>query len=408
MRRRLFLFLLFALSVSAASSQEEQSEQTTMDERLRNLEEKIEKFGQLKFSGYIQTQWTWDHADVPTGDQNDFSIRRGRLKAAYSNEYGEAVIQIDATENGVKVKDAYLKLQTPKIQWVALRGGIFNRPFGYEIAYSSSRRESPERSRVFLTLFPKERDLGGELLFNGPANTYFKDLTLNVGLFAGNGGESKETDSRKDFIGHLAYTKKLDDFSFGLGASLYAGGVRLAGDENQKAYKLVDGAFAEDAQLTPGDYTQRRYYGFDGQVALNSSLGTTSLWGEYLWGTQPGAAGDSKSPTGAIASDIYVRQFSGYYVQLVQDIGRSKHSFVAKYDAYDPNTKLAKDECQTKGDVAYSSVGLGWLFRANKNLRVMCYYEINSNEKIHNNLIGEKYAKNIKDDVFTLRLQYKF
>lgn len=391
--RRTVLFLVFAWSLCVGYAQEDV---------------RVEKKGQLKVSGYVQTQWSWNQANVPTGDQNDFSVRRGRLKAAYTNQYGEVVMQIDATEEGVKVKDAYLKLQTPKVEWMALRAGMFNRPFGTEISYSSSRRESPERSRVFLTLFPKERDLGGELIFSGPADTPLRDLTLNVGLFSGNGGQSKETDSRKDFIGHLSYTKQLNSFAYGLGASLYAGGVRLAGEDGQKAYTFVDGDFAEDTALAPGDYTKRQYYGVDGQIGLSSVLGNTSLRAEYLWGTQPGAAGNSKSSTGAIVSDIYVREFNGYYLQFVQDIARSKHSLVLKYDAYDPNTKTTKDECRTVGDVAYSTFGFGWLFRANQNLRVMCYYEMNSNEKVHNDVVDAKYNKNIKDDLFTLRLQYKF
>ncbi|NDV84250.1 hypothetical protein [Bacteroides sp. 51] len=404
--RRTGLFLLFALTGLYGYSQDAPDQ--NLNERISNLESKVEKMGQLKFSGYVQTQWTWNHADVSTGDQNDFSLRRGRLKAAYTSKYGEAVIQIDATEEGVKVKDAFLKLQAPNVKWVALRGGIFDRPFGYEISYSSSRRESPERSRVFLTLFPKERDLGAELIFKGPQGTKLHPLTLNIGLFSGNGGQAKETDSRKDFIGHLSYTKKLNNFTYGLGASLYAGGVRLAGDVYQRAYKFTNGAFVEDTDLKPGDYAKRQYYGVDGQIGLSSVLGMTSLRGEYLWGTQPGAAGDSKSPTGAIISDIYVRKFSGYYLQLVQDIATSKHSLVLKYDAYDPNTKVDKNECQTKGDIAYSTFGFGWLFRANQNLRVMCYYDINSNEKVNNNAVDAKYKENLSDDVFTLRLQYKF
>jgi hypothetical protein len=363
------LFLLFGMPCLYGHSQKISDQD--INERVGNLEAKIEKMGQLKFSGYVQTQWTWNRADVSTGEQNNFSIRRGRLKAAYATAYGEAVFQIDATEEGVKVKDAYLKLQAPAVEWVALRSGIFDRPFGYEISYSSSRRESPERSRIFQTLFPKERDLGAELIFNGPANTRFQPFTLNIGLFSGNGGQAKETDSRKDVIGRLSYTKKLDHFTYGIGASFYAGGVRLAGNEQQKAYTFRDGDFTEDAALKPGDYAKRQYYGFDGQIGLSSMLGMTSLRGEYLRGTQPGAAGGSKSPTGAITTDIYVRKFSGCYLQLVQDIGTSKHSIVAKYDAYDPNTQVSGNDCRTEGDIAFRTFGLGWLLRANQNLRVM-------------------------------------
>lgn len=404
--RKTYLFLLFAWIGMGICAQD--ASDTTLNERISKLEAKVEQFGKLRFSGYVQTQWTWNHADVPTGDQNDFSIRRGRLKAAYANQYGEAVVQIDVTEEGVDVKDAYLKLQAPSVKWVALRGGVFNRPFGREIAYSSSRRESAERSRVFQTLFPKERDLGVELIFNGRPNTLLQPLSLNIGLFAGNGGQAKETDSRKDFIGHLAYNRRQMGWEYGLGLSLYAGGVRLAGDEQQKAYRFTNGAFVENIGLEPGDYAKRQYYGVDGQVGVQSVLGKTSLRGEYLWGKQPGAEGDSKSPTGAITSDIYLRNFNGYYLQLAHDIAASKHTVVLKYDAYDPNTKVDKNECRTKGDIAYATLGFGWLYRANQNVRVMCYYEINSNEKVANDVVDAKYAKNLKDDRFTLRLQYAF
>jgi hypothetical protein len=387
------LFLLFGAPCLYGYSQEAPD----MNGRIGNLEARIEEMGRLRFSGYVQTQWTWNQADVSAGNQNMFSIRRGRLKAAYSNAHGEAVFQIDATEEGVKVKDAYLKVQTPDVEWIALRGGIFDRPFGYEISCSSSRRESPERSRIFQTLFPKERDLGAELIVKGPANTPLQPLALNIGLFSGNGGQARETDSRKDVIGHLSYTQKLDNVTYSIGASLYAGGVRLAGDERQKAYAFRDGAFVEDAALKPGGYAKRQYYGFDGRIGLSSALGMTFLQGEYLRGTQPGAAGGSKSPTGAVTADIYMREFSGYYLQFVQDAGASRHSIALKYDAYDPNRKVSGNGCPTEGDVAYRTFGFGWLFRADRNLRLLCYYEMNASEKA-----------DIKDDVFTLRMQYRF
>ncbi|WP_163217019.1 porin [Bacteroides sp. 224] len=364
--------------------------------------------GDLKISGYVQAQWVWDESGIESGDQNKFSVRRGRLKAAYSNKYGEAVMQIDVTEEGVDIKDAYLKGKIPEIGWLAFRAGIFDRPFGAEISYSSSRRESPERSRIFQTLFPKERDLGAEIVLRGLEGSFLKDFTLNAGVFAGNGGQAKETDSGKDFIGHLAYRKQYKNMSFALGASLYYGGVRLAGVEGQKAYKLRNKEFLEDNSLSLGDYANRHYFGFDAQYTLSSILGTTNLRGEYLWGTQPGSKNGSKSPTGAITTDIYSRNFSGYYIQLVQDIGKSKHSLVAKLDGYDPNTKLSKDGCLTIGDVSYTTVGLGWLFRINPNLRMTAYYEMTSNEKIKNDWMEDVYSRNVNDDVFTLRLQYKF
>lgn len=389
--KRAILFAAIALVGSTTYAQQESGDEQ----------------GQLKISGYIQTQWTWDEAGIESGKQNDLSLRRGRLTAAYTNIYGEAVVQVNIVEKGVDVIDAYLKAKSPKIKWGALRAGIFVRPFGYEIDYSSSRREAPENSRVFRTLFPKDRDIGAEVILRGPEETFLKDVTLNAGLFAGNGGQAKETDSGKDFIGHLVYAKSHKNINIGLGASLYYGGVRLAGEESQKAYKLAGGEYVQDESLETGDYANRHYFGVDGQFSLNSAAGTTKVHAEYLWGKQPGASEGSMSPTGAITSDIYCRNFSGYYIQLVQDIGKSKHAVVAKLDGYDPNTKLSKDECLTAGDVAYTSFGFGWLFRANKNLKVTAYYELTSNEKVNKDALPG-YSRDIDDDIFTLRLQYKF
>lgn len=369
-------------------------------ERAGGLEAKAEGMGRLRFSGYVQAQWMWTR-ETAAGGRNGFSIRRGRLKAAYADKCGEAVFQIDATEEGVKVKDAYLKLQAPDVEWIALRGGIFNRPFGYEIAYSSARRESPERSRIFRTLFPQERDLGAELVVKGRKDTPLEGLAINAGLFSGNGGQAKETDSRKDFIGRLSYAGKAGRLNYEAGASLYAGGVRLAGSGRQRAYRFVDGAFVEDGSLRRGGYARRRYYGFDGGAGLRSALGTTFFRGEYLWGTQPGAAEGSHSPTGAVTADVYVRKFAGYYLQLVHGMGASRHSVVAKYDAYDPNVKVSGSGCRTEGDMAYRTFGLGWLYQANQNLRVMCYYEAAAGEKS-----GRQAGT--KDEAFTLRLQYTF
>ena len=55
--------------------------------------------------------------------------------------------------------------------------------------------------------------------------------------------------------------------------------------------------------------------------------------------------------------------------------------------------------------IAYHTIGVGLLWKINNSLRLTAYYDVVRNEKSIN-LSG--YNKDIKDDVFTLRLQYKF
>lgn len=175
------------------------------------------KLKRLKISGYIQGQYQrgQEAASLKIGAVNEdpekpfdrFGIRRGRIKFAYEADIASAVFQIDLMEKGMGFKDVYLHLKDPWIGMLALTSGVFNRPFGYEIGYSSSTRESPERSTVFQTLFPEERDLGAMFTLQAPETSPWSILKLEAGLFAGN-GIKKETDNKRDFIGHLSVFKE--------------------------------------------------------------------------------------------------------------------------------------------------------------------------------------------------------
>ena len=93
-----------------------------------------------------------------------FLVRRGRLKATYAGDNAEYMLQIDATGDGVVLRDAeatFVDTWTPL--GLRLTMGQFKVPFGYEVLQSSSDREMPERARVIRALFPGERDRGVRL-----------------------------------------------------------------------------------------------------------------------------------------------------------------------------------------------------------------------------------------------------
>ncbi|MGZ7274572.1 hypothetical protein ACXWPL_10070, partial [Streptococcus pyogenes] len=71
---------------------------------------------------------------------------------------------------------------------------------------------------------------------------------------------------------------------------------------------------------------------------------------EYLQGTQPGVSATA-SVLGPVASmsfstqpatDLYLRQFSGYYLWLTQQIAKSKFTALVSYDVYDPNREVSE------------------------------------------------------------------
>src|SRR6185369_15157895 len=90
-----------------------------------------------------------------------FLVRRGRLKTVYAGENAEYLLQIDATGEGVTLKDAEATfIDTWSPLGIRFTLGQFKVPFGYEVLQSSADREMPERARVIRALFPDERDRG--------------------------------------------------------------------------------------------------------------------------------------------------------------------------------------------------------------------------------------------------------
>lgn len=415
----LFAVLFISTGLFAQEQKVEVDPEKQLNQRVQTIEEVLSRLQNLKISGYIQTQYQWGEEDagLKVGGPNEnldksfnrIGIRRGRLKFVFEEGIASGVFQIDLTEKGVSFKDVYLQIIDPWIGTNSLKAGIFDRPFGHDISYSSSRRESPERSTIFQTLFPDERDLGAAITLQAGKFSPFHFLKLQAGLFAGN-GIKMETDSKKDFIGHLSATKNLgNNIKLGVGASYYNGSVYQG---TEKVYIMKDNAFELNSNTSnKGGFAKREYFGVDGQFTLMNGSIATQLRGEYLFGTQPSAISNSKSPNASTLqeTDIYIRDFSGGYAMLIQEIGFQNLSAVVKYDWYNPNTKVSGDEIGLnntgKGDISYNTLGLGMLWSASKNLRLQAYYEIVKNEKSEN-LVDFQIDK--KDNGFTLRLQYKF
>ncbi|MEG1607441.1 MAG: hypothetical protein RR329_04370 [Mucinivorans sp.] len=416
------LMLLATTTLSVATWAQEETPLSLPEKnalKIDRLELEMGRAGNLKFSGYVQGQWQWaqssgiaafgDGGSFNATTNNRFMVRRGRVKVSYSVAgIFSAVIQPDFTEKGVSMKDAYLSVST-RNKAVGGQIGLFDRPFGYEISYSSSLRESPERSRVFLSLFPGERDLGVMLNLTG-GKGWLSNFTLNVGLFNGN-GIGTETDSQKDFIGRLAYLKKFSSAQVGGAFSYYRGGIINPQEKNFKY--LTNQGFIEQT-VSKGQASPRQYFGIAGQYIQQWGAGTTNIRAEYLWGQQTGTLKANNNPGGtsfgAGSDPLYLRDFRGAYAILVQDIGHSKHSIVLKYDYYDPNTKIKGDQIGAlpgtgAADIAYSTFGVGYLFRWNQYIRLMAYYDMVSNERSAN-LDG--YQGRIKQNVLTARVQFKF
>jgi len=410
----------------------------TLNVKIENVKTEVDLLKRIKVTGYIQGQWQIaDTAGAPTNfsggpmpkyANNRFAVRRGRVKFTYEHEFSSFVLQLDGTEKGVAIKDAFVAFKEPWKQFATLTAGVFDRPFGYEISYSSGSRETPERARIFQTLFPGERDLGAKITLQPVKGSRFDWIKLDAGLFAGNGVNS-EFDSKKDFIGHLGMAKsnKAETFRYGAGISYYNGGVLQGTNYIYAPGLMADGAttgfLVDSTSSNKFEYARRQYMGVDLQLSLFSVIGISSIRAEYVTGKQPGGKSTNTSLSTGTAPDYdtYLREVAGGYVYYIQNIGQTKHQMVFKYDWLDPNTKVEKRDIKAENgdgkstglsnaDIKYSTLGLGWNYRYNAHVKFTAYYEIVKNEltAISGTNSVDNYTSDLKDNVFTFRVQYRF
>lgn len=458
---------LFLCISAATGSAQSLSKEDSLGNEVNMIKSDVGILKKIKVSGYVQAQYqvadsagtkSYAGGDFPAASDKRFMLRRGRIKIAYINTLSQFVMQFDVTEKGFATKDMYLQFTEPWLNSFSLKTGISNRPFGFEIPFSSHLRESPERGRMSQIIFPGERDLGVSIVFNPPKTSRFNFLTLEAGMFNGT-GIATDFDKQKDFIGHLAIAKstKNEKIKYGFGVSYYKGGWREGTTTYYEEIETLDNGVKAFKKITGkvGTIAKREYMGLDAQLSIETPIGITTLRGEFIMGTQPGTSSSSASPstqptggattsitgtatvnipansadttitvilpvTGTVTTttpnaDTYFRKFNGGYFYFGQNIGNTKHQLVLKYDWYDPNTEVKGSEIDATGvttangklsstDIRYSTLGIGWIYHLDENVKIAAYYDIVTNEKTK----ISKYTRNLSDNVFTLRIQYKF
>lgn len=465
-----------------------------VEDRITNAEADLSKLTKIKISGYVQAQWQhFEQASVYPS--NYFQIRRARFKLVYEPSSGVAfVVQPDFQPSNFVIKEAYARLNVPFSKTFSLWAGKFNRP-NYEVEYSSSDLENLERSRVITSIYPGEYAIGAKLevappkvpikfqlaVFNGNDNMTIADATgANINP------DNKDFDNSKDIMARLTYAFKLGSFGgLTIGAHTYIGFLRATVDTVLKSdYKF-------DKTVTSGKSLNRNWLGFEAQLYMDI-LGGLTLKGEYIMGTNayPGYSSTStvnnpttfafnktndtltmttlSTKTTSFRPNI-IRNFSGYYVYLIKNIGK-RHQISIRYDYYDPNSKIAGNDIgntavygknltstSTKtittgsdpvilnktttttvmnsqyksgtADIAYGTLGFCYNYYITDNIKLGIAYDIPMNEKVGSftdskgNTVGyvnpaytvtggiggtNDYSNLIKANILTIRLQAKF
>jgi hypothetical protein len=457
--------LLIALCLVTLTSfaQEKPAEKPAASEPLSNdsltkevaaLKKDISSIKNLKVSGWIQSQLqfadsngvaNFDGGQFSPNSDKRFTIRRARIKFTYNSKNARYVMQLNGTERGLNLTEVYGIYTFPFMKSLSFCSGIFNRPFGFEIEQGSADRESPERSRYTQILMPNERDLGAKLTFAPLKGNILYGLHIDAGFFNGQGvavpgtttasgfpaGTTNypvvgvnEFDFGKDFIGRACYYKDVNkNIRFGLGASHYNGGVinannvvytDVAKDTNGiNQWKAAD---TTGGQIYKGKLSKRVYTGFEAFFSVKSFIGTTTIRGEYISGIQPGSATSSQSPFLLPTGATYLRSFNGMYVYFIQRIAKTKHEVAVKYEWYDPNTKVSGADILgstknkfTSADIKYTQLQFGYNYYFDDHVKFMIFYNMITNEITGDGKTAlNGFQKDIKDNILTIRVQYRF
>lgn len=416
MKTKALIVLMLALALGAVRLSAQTSKDSTLtpqeikdrldgiSENLNTLNGDVAILKWLKASGYLQFRYEYNDTSKSASaltttssnnpNANNFYIRRGRIKFTMQpNQSSKYVIYFDASKNTIALKEAYAELYHKfSDQMFTLTAGQFNIPFGYEIEYSSSKRDFPERSLAENNLFKGERDRGLNLTWNAP-----KYLQLNVAVLNGYGIEDSrntwfDPTKGKDFIGRAKVKLGMLD----VGLSTYLGKTFVPGTPSVAAVPgsttwydanhngIVDSAETKTTDpkaavaATPGVEYDKNRVGLDAQLYLDIlPIGGTGIRGEFY---------------GARDKGLIER---GWYGWISQNLG-TKFAGAVRYDYWDPNVAALNN--------AVGTYSLAFHYFYDANVRITAAYDIA--QTLDGKSTFSKYSGNVKRNRFTLQFQY--
>ena len=406
----------------------------TAEDRINELEQKVEglneslletkstasSLAKLKFSGYIQGRYDWRNDSVSGVDAagrpsnfNRFEVRRGRLKATYSGDHAEYMLQIDATGDGVILKDAeatFVDTWTPF--GIRVTMGQFKVPFGYEILQSSGDREMPERARVIRALFPGERDRGARLTAR---YEWFRFMAALVnGNFTQGDPVYGTLDQNRYMNPYFHVGGDFDFLVFNLSAEF---GEQLASSVAPSTLTITDAnmdGIVQTTEVAVPATTTRRFgiyrLGADAQFYyVIPGVGGLALKGEVVLSKDT-----NKDYLGVAADPCRDVKGFGWILTGVQNIG-DFFAVAARLDSWNPNRDVAAGTSSTCTSAAtkaatdkITTLGIGPLFFISGNLKLSGIYE----HLWHNAVLSAAPTLApsawVPNDQFTLQLQAKF
>lgn len=323
---------------------------------------RAESFLGLRFGGYVHAQYQRNglsedqlqQGGAPL-NQNQFSVRRARLRVDRTWDYASASVELDANtvrgpRIGIRRAEAslfYRGSNAPQLPpLVALTAGVMDIPFGYELGQSARVRWFMERSTGNLALFPTEPDVGAKVW---GAVSYFRyAVALMNGEPVDESGFPRDPNNAKEAIARfgadLAVTKRLSvagGTSFAYGKGFHPGQSATKSsviwvDANEDGTQQAGEFFGVPGSAAVASENFKRWaIGLDLGASLETRLGRTHLYGEAFVASNYDRG---FTPSDPVTTGVDARQAGGY-VALTHEL---KTYGVVGFRAaiYDPNSDI--------------------------------------------------------------------
>ena len=416
------------------------------------LKAQVDQLAKTKVSGFLQGRYEYgfDTSVIDSKSsqlQGRFNIKRGRVIVSNEGNLGDFGVQVQYSEGGVQLIDAYASAYDP---WKALKLRIGSQvlPFGYEVGiWGSSSMELLERSLFEQTVFTGEHDIGAVLSLNSKAD-FLQYIDLKAGVFSGNMsvvgipglGNSANGVSQTDFDDGKAFVGRV-----GFKAPIPAAGLDLSGGVSGY-YDVLTSAqdtvidFAGQLDNTNGTShvskgnsrvdLHKQILDVDLQVnAKVLDLGSTVLRGELYTGENVGLSTggvfdpysstlqtDANKATVA-TNKAYIRNALGWNVLLAQNLGAFQ--VAARFEQFDPNTDVSASDVgvlanTSIADVAWTQISGAVSYNLSSNVKFTVEYDHKTNETIGKAFAykagsdNRDYTSDVDNDKGTFQLQYKF
>ena len=335
---------------------------------LANAEEKAKLFSKPKLSGYaiLQYQYSGQHE----AESNSFNLRMVRLSLD-GRILGDFAYKLQGQINGntstlgdsPRLVDAYVEWQ--KLPFLKIKAGQFKRPFTFENPMNPIDQGFMGYGQNIMKLAgfndrvgehsSNGRDIGvqlqGDLLKTKAGRPL---LHYQIGVFNGQGINTKDVDNQKDVIGGL-WVMPVEGLR--IGAFGWTGSYARKGDDGVKS--LAKRRYAISGEYVVDDWTFRSEY------IHSTGLGFSTVYNQ--------SSDTKKDDVNYAAGD----KADGFYALAIAPVIKKKLHVKARFDTYRPRAEWGTSK-------TYYEVGVDYIFV--KNLQINLEYAfVNDRSLAHHN-----------------------